>query len=771
MTFWNSSATSSVFVGINQNDGTGDPLRTAFTKIDNNFSNISSQLGSVNQDWINANVQSQFNVPGAANIVSLTTNILSGNILTAQNLIANTGLYSNTVSYLSGNTYVTGNIIPTVDRSFDLGSPSNYFNNFYVNKLVQAGTTETVDSGIFKIHAHANIGDIQDTGILGNVSSDYPNSFTYVFFGHQFTTNDFIYKTINYDATLSNNIIAGGIYGNVHFGSAFLSNTTASTSTSTGALIVAGGAGIGGDLNVGGNISSNGPMYSGGNLVITTGTPGLTTYSNISLFTNPIVFANTSISTSPYSGAVVLSYGGLGVGGSINAAGNITAYSPGALVGSLYGTIMTSAQPNINSVGTLQGLNVSGGISGSSLNLTGAGSGNTLVIGGAGGASINGSVYSAGNVYTGWLNLSSGINAVGTIRSSSVYGTSVYGTSVYDNNNRVLTGLSSSGSGSLTIGGSAPSPTISLTPAGPGVITVGSSTAIPVITTDAYGRIASLSTSSISTSFSLAGGSGTGSVAGGGTLTVSGGTAITTSVSGSTITINNSGVTSLTAGGNITLTASTGGVTISSTGGGVTGLFAGTGVSVSSATGPVTVSIGQSVATSAAPTFSGATFNGTVSTYGLVPQSNVTYNIGSSTAWYQNVYGTALHSLYADLAENYRGDANYDSGTVLVFGGINEVTVSDLRADTRVAGVVSTNPAHLMNGGLTGSSVVALALRGRVPVQVIGPVQKGDLLITSTTPGYAESAGQGKVDSMAVFAKSLISDLSNDKKIIEAVIL
>jgi hypothetical protein len=99
--------------------------------------------------------------------------------------------------------------------------------------------------------------------------------------------------------------------------------------------------------------------------------------------------------------------------------------------------------------------------------------------------------------------------------------------------------------------------------------------------------------------------------------------------------------------------------------------------------------------------------------------------------------GTATSARYADLAENYQADSQYEPGTVLVFGGVNEVTVTDVKGDTRVAGVVSTNPAHLMNADLSGDNVVALGLTGRVPCKVVGKVKKGDILVTSAKPGYA----------------------------------
>ena len=151
----------------------------------------------------------------------------------------------------------------------------------------------------------------------------------------------------------------------------------------------------------------------------------------------------------------------------------------------------------------------------------------------------------------------------------------------------------------------------------------------------------------------------------------------------------------------------------------------------------------------------------------IVPNANTSVNLGSTSVWWNNIYGvtfvgTSTSAKYADLAENYRGDKFYNPGTVLMFGGANEVTLAD--ADTtRVAGVVSTNPAHLMNGGLNGANVAAVALMGRVPCNVIGPIAKGDLLVSAGF-GFAKtnngaSVGQviGKaLEDFPILAKGVI---------------
>jgi hypothetical protein len=113
-------------------------------------------------------------------------------------------------------------------------------------------------------------------------------------------------------------------------------------------------------------------------------------------------------------------------------------------------------------------------------------------------------------------------------------------------------------------------------------------------------------------------------------------------------------------------------------------------------------------------------------------------NIGSSTRYFNTVFAKATTAQYADLAECYLADADYAPGTVLVFGGSAEVTQSFWDADSAVAGVVSTNPAYQMNSGLTGDHVVAVALVGRVPCQVKGPVKQGALMV-ATTDGHARA--------------------------------
>lgn len=101
-------------------------------------------------------------------------------------------------------------------------------------------------------------------------------------------------------------------------------------------------------------------------------------------------------------------------------------------------------------------------------------------------------------------------------------------------------------------------------------------------------------------------------------------------------------------------------------------------------------------------------------------------------------HGTATTAQYADLAELYVADAEYEPGTVVKIGGEAEVTQTVTAFDPGVFGIVSTAPAHLMNSGAEGTTV-PVALAGRVPLKVIGPVKKGQRLLSSEEPGVARA--------------------------------
>jgi hypothetical protein len=118
-------------------------------------------------------------------------------------------------------------------------------------------------------------------------------------------------------------------------------------------------------------------------------------------------------------------------------------------------------------------------------------------------------------------------------------------------------------------------------------------------------------------------------------------------------------------------------------------------------------------------------------------QANGVGNIGTASSSFNTVFAKATSAQYADVAERYLADADYPVGTVLIIGGDKEVTQSTAPGQTAIAGTVSENPGVLMNRGLEGDHVTAVALLGRVPCRVVGIINKGDLLASSSIPGVA----------------------------------
>jgi hypothetical protein len=97
--------------------------------------------------------------------------------------------------------------------------------------------------------------------------------------------------------------------------------------------------------------------------------------------------------------------------------------------------------------------------------------------------------------------------------------------------------------------------------------------------------------------------------------------------------------------------------------------------------------------------------------------------------------GTATSAQYADLAECYAADAEYAPGTVVHFGGSHEVSICDTDACKSVAGVVTSNPAYLMNAEMEAEHKCSVALVGRVPCKVTGSVKKGDMMVSDGNGG------------------------------------
>lgn len=154
----------------------------------------------------------------------------------------------------------------------------------------------------------------------------------------------------------------------------------------------------------------------------------------------------------------------------------------------------------------------------------------------------------------------------------------------------------------------------------------------------------------------------------------------------------------------------------------------------------------------------------------ILPVSNVFVDIGSTTKWFNNIYGTAIHAQYADVAERFEADQPYNPGTVVALGGVKEITAAAEELSEEVFGVISTNAAYLMNSGAGNNDThPPVAVNGRVPVLVIGKVRKGDRLVAAGN-GLARAGSKHELTPWNVIGRSLEDKLDLGEGTIEAIV-
>jgi hypothetical protein len=145
-------------------------------------------------------------------------------------------------------------------------------------------------------------------------------------------------------------------------------------------------------------------------------------------------------------------------------------------------------------------------------------------------------------------------------------------------------------------------------------------------------------------------------------------------------------------------------------------------------------------------------------------------NIGTASIPFNTVHARATSAEYADMAERFHADAEYAAGTIVELGGVNEVTLCVEELSEKVFGVVSTKAAYLMNGGAgTNETHPPIAMTGRVPVNVMGFVTKGDRLVSAGN-GVARSANLDELTSFNVIGRALESKTDEGLGSIEAIV-
>ena len=438
-----------------------------------------------------------------------------------------------------------------------------------------------------------------------------------------------------------------------------------------------------------------------------TGSEILNGTSNVSVAAS----SNVTVSIAGISNVAVFYASGFSVTGNVNVSANVTTGNVSGTTGTFTnvgGTLTTVAQNNITSVGTLTSLAVTGNITSGNLSgtsivgtLTTVAQNNITSVGTLTSLAVTGNITS-GNLQginiAGTLTTAAqtNITSVGTLTSLGVTGNITTGNANASGNisatffygdGSLLTNVVSVGASAIVNGTS----NIAFTGSGGNAtITIGGTANIGVwATTGVY--ITGL-------------GNATGNL-NGANLTTPGVVTATGNLNGNNATITNAVVAATGAfTGNVT-TGNIQGTAHS----GTTGTFTGniTAGNLSVGTGEITV---------------GNIVNA---------NGNGIGNIGSSTLYFNTIFAQATSAQYADLAEMYQGDHYYSPGTVLCFGGSNEVTLAGKDHDVMVAGIVSTRPAYTMNSILTGPTAVAIALAGRVPCNVQGPVLRGQMLVTA----------------------------------------
>ena len=567
---------------------------------------------------------------------------------------------------VGANVTVTGNVLPSANVTYNLGSPTQRWKDLYLagNTINLSGATISATNGAITFQNSLG-GSFSVTGSASGQST--------------------------------------GTFGNI-----IANSGVASSSTSTGALIVTGGVGVSGAVNIGGALTVT------GNLTVNGTTTNINT-TNLVIEDKNIVLADVTTPTDTTADGA-----GITVKGATDKTFNWI-NSTAAWTSSEDLNLLTGKQYEIAGTSVLTATTLGSGVVNSSLTSLGT---------------VASLVATAGRITTEVATNFSTANAV--ITGGSLNNTTI--------------GATTHTTGRFT--------TVTATTVNAGTIGNTSATLTGTLSTAAQTNITSVGTLG---ALAVTGNTTSGNFIGthfgsGAALTtlnatnISSGTLAQARLANAAVTL---GSTALTLGATVTTVAGLSSVTSTTFVGALTGA-ATTAGTVTTAAQPNITSVG---------TLTGLTVSGAI-----VPNANLTSNIGSVSTWFNTFFGVSTQARYADLAENYQADSQYEPGTVLVFGGTQEVTTTDQDHNTAVAGIVSTNPAHLMNGMLVGNGVVALGLTGRLPCRVQGPVAKGDVLVTGTVPGVAQRIDNSKFLPGCVVGKALETINTNNIQTIEVVV-
>lgn len=711
-------------------------------------SNVQILTGAPGSQVARVTVLNTGNV-GIANVAPLHTFAVSGNTYVSgtETVIGN----------VTGGNFITAGLVTATGNvtgaNFITGGLLTATGNINGGNLITAGSITAGAGGILTTGNVRGGNLVSDAAItaVGDINSNGS-----LFAQTQISTQGNV---------IGNNISAGNVI------STGILNATSNVSAAgnvTGSNLVTGGSVTAVGAVTGGNITTAGRVTATGNIVtsaffvgdggflsnvtaisnvttsqITNGTtimavagPNGNIFATINSVGNILVMSTTGISvTGDASATGNVTGANVNTAGIVSATGNINGGNVNAGIGN-FTTVIGAANATSLTSGTVSADRLSGsytinitGSAGTAATVTNAAQANITSLGTLTSLAVTGNV-TGGNLVTGGA-----VSATGAVTGAAITGTSLtVSTGNITAGNLILTGAIVD-SAQLDIQTTALNANIVLTPNGTGNVNIGRMSASGNITSTGFnGPLFGAVTSG--TTISATGNIDGGNLRTGGLITatgnITGGNLSGTSIVGTLTTAAQTNITSV---GTLGSLAVTGNIT--------SGNLSGTSI-VGTLTTAAQTNI-TSVGTLGALSVTGNIVSGNLITAGLASLSsivktgsNAVGNIGSASNYFNQVFATATTALYADLAEKYTADQFYLPGTVVSFGGTAEVTASTTTNDRRIAGVVSAKPSYLMNAGLEAEHTAVVALQGRVPCLVQGPVAKGDMMV---------SAGNGRAQA------------------------
>ena len=649
-------------IGVEANDGTGSPLRTAFDTVNDNFQIVNDGLyAGVRQTIISAlSVQSDTFVSN--------TYILANTYVNADSLVGNSVTSNGNLYVSQGGAYIFGNV--------------NIVGNLTVSGSQAASQSQQSSSPILALHYSATPLVVNDGKDIGTEWQYYDGAAERkAFLGWQNTSRSLVYMD---DITDTANVITAGYFGNMQVGSLTISNTTSSTSNVTGALQVVGGVGVQGNIysannlfvgknaNIG-NISVRGfhvgsLNFAGADTIFINGSPVQTAAQAFNGGTVGLatVFADVTASTGLGTGAVRLA-GGFSANGNVFVS-NLHTVTGGNIRSNIIGNVITSHQPFVTSLGTLTGLNVSG--QSTLANIVPAVD-NQHWLGNPGSRWVQGHFF---NLTASQINGATSFNAV-TSFSSNVLATG--GTDSVDKTTGavVITGF-----GGLGVGGT---------------VHVGGNVYIDNIN-DAAGLIASTSTAYVFNETAA-----TVAIAGGG-QTVFGNTLPATSTISGAVRLTNGGMSI--SQGNLYIGGSAGNAVIA------TGNISATGnlVTLSNVFASGNIVGGSEASRGFLGNIFGSPVTGNTHVGAhLLPTANVQYSVGSQLRRYETFWANVTNSLFVE-------SANITTSNIIVNSGALTGVVTALTAPSQTANTMIATTEFVVNNG-TPTGALMMWATGTAP--------------------------------------------------------